>query len=573
MKMDESGSCDAVDGSQNIGNSLTGYSLTENPLTERQVSDRVAHYFDGSFAQETLLNALQQGFAQQLSGKTNLPDMTPNAVAEKLCSSQIPSQPIAPEAYTELLNRDVVAHMVNVAEPAFIGHMTTPMPGFIPPLQQFLSQANQNVVKVETAKSATFLERQVLAMLHRQFFQAEASWYTHTIQHPQHLHGIVTSGGSLANLTALFCARNKALLARGVSRSGLVEQGFWRSLQTTGAQRAVILVSRLAHYSVRKSAAVLGLGSDDIVVLEQDEQQRANVAALTRIVEQCRAENTLIIAMIGIAGATETGTVDPLNDMASVCEQHGIHFHVDAAWGGGFMFSAQYRHKLRGIERADSITLCGHKQLFVAQGLSVCLLKNSRDAFAIATHAEYQSQPGSFDLGQFTLEGSRAANAVQLHAVFHLLGEQGLGALIDDSMERTAFMRTQIKAHDAFDLVGDGDLNILNYRYIPRRLRKIRGTRPFTLQEHQTIDAATEAIQQQQFNDGRSFISKTRIWVKAYANHSVLVFRAVLLNPNAQQQHIEQALQDQLRIAEAIEETTEEVSGSGEIAQQNPAVI
>ena len=188
----------------------------------------------------------------------------------------------------------------------------------------------------------------------------------------------MTSGGSLANLTALFCARNKALLARGVSRSGLVEQGFWRSLQTTGAQRAVILVSRLAHYSVRKSAAVLGLGSDDIVVLEQDEQQRANVSALTRIVEQCRAENTLIIAMIGIAGATETGTVDPLNDMASVCEQHGIHFHVDAAWGGGFMFSAQYRHKLRGIERADSITLCGHKQLFVAQGLRFAAKKQPR---------------------------------------------------------------------------------------------------------------------------------------------------------------------------------------------------
>ena len=170
MKMDESGCCEAVDGSQHIGNSLTGQSLTENP-SERQVSDRVAHYFDGSFASETLLNALQQGFAQQLSGKTNLPDMAPSAVAEKLCNSQIPPQPIAPEAYTELLNRDVVAHMTNVAEPAFIGHMTTPMPGFIPPLQQFLSQANQNVVKVKTAKSATFLERQVLACCIGSFFR------------------------------------------------------------------------------------------------------------------------------------------------------------------------------------------------------------------------------------------------------------------------------------------------------------------------------------------------------------------------------------------------------------------
>src|SRR5262249_56131100 len=116
----------------------------------------------------------------------------------------------------------------------------------------------------------------------------------------------------------------------------------------------------LGDYAVGEGGSLLGLGERHLMYLRQDAQQRADCADVEAKLAQCRAERRLPIAIVGIAGSTETGVIDPLPQLAAIAAQHGVHFHVDAAWGGAMIFSERYRGLLAGAEPAHSITLRPH---------------------------------------------------------------------------------------------------------------------------------------------------------------------------------------------------------------------
>lgn len=466
---------------------------------------------------------------------------------QRFMNTLIPTKPIALDDYLENLKQDVFPFAINVAYEKYIGHMTSPLPNFIPAFNHLLTKINQNVVKVETAKSFTLIERQVLAMLHRIFYGFDSAYYEEYVQNPKAMFGVVTSGGSVANITALYCARNSSLLKQGATEKELLELGSAKVMKNLGYEESVILVSRLAHYSIKKAASLLGIGLDNLLMIEQDEEQKVDVSALESLIHNCHKNKQHIIAIIGIAGATETGTIDPLDEMANIAEKHKIHFHVDAAWGGAFIFSKKYRHKLSGIERANSITICAHKQLYIAQGMSVCLFKDSANIFSVTTHAEYQSQKGSLDLGQFTIEGSRPALSILLHASLHLFSTKGYEQIIEQSMEKTSFLRNVLEESDCFQLVGENDLNIINYRYIPKSLRCIHGN--YSETDNRLMNKINEKIQQLQFFEGKSFVSKTKILYRPISKQGISVFRIVLANPNTSYEDILDVLRDQVRIA------------------------
>jgi putative pyridoxal-dependent aspartate 1-decarboxylase len=455
----------------------------------------------------------------------------------------VPRKPLRPEEYVEHLKDLVLPHLVNVSSSAFIGHMTSALPAFMPELSKLIARLNQNMVKVETSKALTLLERQVLAMMHKLFFQgADAD-----CQDPNHVFGVVTSGGTIANITALVCARNLSLLRQGTTKRELAERGATVILRQQGFSRAVLLASRLAHYSIKKTASLLGLGENDIVFIDQDAEQRLCIQDLRRRIEKSRADGELIIALIGIAGATETGTIDPLEDMARIANEYGAHFHVDAAWGGGLMFSDQHRDKLKGIERADTVTFCAHKQLYTPQGLSLCLFRDPFAAHASSVHAAYQARPGSYDMGQYSFEGSRPASSLLLHAALHLLAGQGFGWLMDRAMAMTAQFRALIESSDAFELVGTPQINIVNYRYVPRELR---GAAHYSVEQNRAISQAVEKIQEQQFLAGQTFVSRTVVLNRQYCPEPITVFRVVLANPLTTFADLQRVLHDQLQIAQ-----------------------
>jgi aspartate 1-decarboxylase len=467
---------------------------------------------------------------------------------ETFRKTDIPHGPAGMEDYLASFVDTVMPGIVQVGSPTFIGHMTSALPTFMPELGKLVSQLNQNVVKIETSRSVTFLERQVVAMMHKLFFGLPQAHYDHYVQDPGHMFGIVTSGGSVSNLMAMWCARDRALLARGASREDLKRRGAIKVQQALGYTGGVIIGSRLMHYSMRKVASLLGIGEEGIRLVPQEHGQKISVTDLEATVQRVRENGELIIALVGIAGATETGTIDPLDEMAEVASKHGLSFHVDAAWGGAFQFSERFRHKLRGIERADSITLCPHKQLYLPVGISLCLVRDSTSLNGIAVHADYQAAVGSYDLGQFSIEGSRPANSVLLHASLHLIAASGYGRLIERSMYMASCFAKLVEDTDCFELIGKPEINIINYRFVPAHIFR-RSQLRYSKTENDAIDAAVRAIQEVQFSRDKTFVSKTRILHKDHADYPLWVFRVVISNPLTTAEDLHSVLQEQLTIA------------------------
>lgn len=464
--------------------------------------------------------------------------------------SRIPDSGMNVESYFSWLTTSVFPYMVNVSSGRFIGHMTSALPDFIRELSATVSQLNQNMVKIETSKSLTLLERQLMAMLHREFF--DHADYDTQIQDPSCVFGLTVSGGSSANITAMWNARNRSLMALGASKAEIDEKGAFDVMQRAGYTGFAIITSRLAHYSITKAASLLGIGKNGIIVLEQDDRQRARISDLEKQIAACRERRILIIAVVGIAGTTETGTIDPIAEMSRVAARHEIHFHVDAAWGGAMIFSSKYRKLLNGIENADTITLCPHKQLYAPQGISLCLFRNPHHIHASSVHAVYQGQQGSYDVGQYTIEGSRPAIFLSLHAILHIMSKGGIGNLIEQNIEKTLYFANVIARHDAFELIGEPQINILNYRYIPKNLRY---KSHFSLEENHLISRATTTIQERQFLQGKTFVSKTEIINERYCPRKITVFRVVIANPLTGHADLLANLNNQLEIADTCVES------------------
>lgn len=464
--------------------------------------------------------------------------------------AQIPDQPQSLAEYLAFLHQEVVSRSVRLGEPRFIGHMTSALPDFLAPLSRVVNTLNQNVVKLETSGAFTAFERQALALLHRLVYQRDDAFYAEHSQDPESTLGMMVSGGTLGNVTALWCARNRCLGPQ-VGFAGVEQEGLAAALQAHGAKRAVVIGSSLMHYSLRKAVGLLGLGERNLLGLRPDHRGRLEPRQVAQTLKTCQAEGVKVLALIGIAGTTETGAVDPLEALAELAAEFQVHLHVDAAWGGPTLFSRQYAHLLAGIERADSVAIDGHKQLWLPMGTGMVVLKDPSLAKGIEKTANYIIRSDSGDLGRRSLEGSRPATAVYLHGALHLLGRQGFGALIDGGIARARFMAAQIKAQPAFELVSEPVLNILTYRYIPSELRDARGR--FSPQQQARINAFTVRLQMRQRDTGEGFVSRTRLF-HTQAGESIEVLRAVLANPLTTEADILAVLQEQLQVAAQLEQ-------------------
>ena len=193
---------------------------------------------------------------------------------------------------------------------------------------------------------------------------------------------------------------------------------------------------------------------------------------------------------------------------------------------------------------ADSIAICGHKQLYLPLGTSALLLKNPQMAEVTATYAHYQSSKSSYDLGAFSLVGSKPAHGIYLDAGLHLYGQRGYGYLVEQGAENAQLFAALIRDCECFELIEEPETNIVNYRYIPVALSNNRGKR--APEEEEIISHATRAIQREQFFRGKTFVSYT---VLQHTETPLGVFRAVFTNPVTQVEDMVHVLNDQLAIA------------------------
>ncbi len=242
----------------------------------------------------------------------------------------IPETPSFVSEHTQLLLNKLVSQSVHTSAPTFIGHMTSALPYFMMPLSKIMIALNQNLVKIETSKAFTPLERQVLGMLHKLIFNENESFYQQWMHSADHSLGAFCSGGTIANITALWVARNTVLKPDGEFK-GVAQEGLFRAMKHYGYDDLAILVSERGHYSLKKAADVLGIGRDSLISIKTDDNNRVDLAHLQTTLADLKQRNIKPFAIIGIAGTTETGNIDPLDQLADIAEEHQCHFHVDAA--------------------------------------------------------------------------------------------------------------------------------------------------------------------------------------------------------------------------------------------------
>ena len=237
--------------------------------------------------------------------------------------------------------------------------------------------------------------------------------------------GTVTHGGSLANLTALLTARNVML---GDS---------WKRGLTGRSRPPALVVHADTHYSVSRTAGLLGLGTDHVVRVGLDARRRMDPERLDDALRDLRRGDRPVVAVVACSCSTPIGAFDPLSELADVCRRHEVWLHVDAAHGGSACLSPRYRHLVRGLERADSIVWDAHKMLFMPALCAFVLYRDKAHRFeAFQQEAPYLFDPSApglaeFDSGLRTVECTKRAAAFGLWGIWSLYGRQLFTDLVD----------------------------------------------------------------------------------------------------------------------------------------------
>lgn len=318
------------------------------------------------------------------------------------------------------------------------------------------SGINQNLTAFRSAPGAALVEMQVV------------EWIREMVGLPRSAGGLLTSGGSVANLAGLAAARDAAVpydLAR-------------RGLRGEPGRPLVLYASEEVHHAVIKAAAILGIGRDFVRLVPVDRRLRLDVAALRDAVRRDRRARLQPFAVAASAGTVTTGAVDPLRDVWRLCRRERLWMHVDACYGGFAILAPSARPILRALSLADSIALDPHKWLFQPFSLAV-LLARDRDRLraSCATEPDYlrknlESETDRLDFYQHSLEGSRPFRGLKLDLTLQSLGRNGLGALVDRTMDVARHLERRVLADARFETCGAPvDCATVVLRYLPEWAR------------------------------------------------------------------------------------------------------
>ena len=280
-------------------------------------------------------------------------------------------------------------------------------------------------------------------------------WVSEFIEFPA-AAGAFTSGGTISNVTALAAARERAL--PGSRRTGM------------GPAHGALYCSAEAHYSVVRAAELLGLGSDWVRGLPQDDRRRLVPEDVARAIDGDRAAGIAPVAVVATAGTTLTGAVDPIESLADVCAARDVWLHVDGAYGLAAATTPSAGHRFRGVERADSVTLDAHKWLFLPKACGVVLVRRREDLHGALAHEEdyIPHERPEHHMVDITLEYSRPFRALKLWLAFRAHGAGAIRAAIERNLAQARLLYEEVGRHDDLEaLCGEPELSVVPFRHVP----------------------------------------------------------------------------------------------------------
>lgn len=380
----------------------------------------------------------------------------------------------------------------HIHHPNYMGHQVVP-PAPLSALTELLEALLNNGMAIyEMGPASTAIEKVVLR------------WLAEHLHLPAEAEGILTSGGSAGNLTGILAAR-QAMCGYNVWDEG-----------NDGSQPFALMVSEEAHYSVSRAARIMGWGEKGVVKVPVNENMQLDASKLEETLIKSKADGLTVIALVGNACSTSTGTYDPLDKMADFAQKHGLWFHVDGAHGGAAAMTEKYAHLTKGIERADSIVIDFHKMMLAPALTTAVLFRNGKHSYAtFAQKAEYLLGDGKqkpwYDSAARALECTKKMLGVKVYAMIKLYGDDLFTDYISNAYDLGHNFAELIEAQPDFELAVKPDGNIVCFRYCPENYSG-------------DIDSLNSAIRKRSLEDARYYIVQTQVRGKVY-------LRVSLMNP------------------------------------------
>jgi aromatic-L-amino-acid/L-tryptophan decarboxylase len=370
--------------------------------------------------------------------------------------SQLESRlPLAGEPLQKLLAdcREIIKGIRHNGHPRQFGYVaspTTPAGAFA---DLIASALNVNVTAWRSAPAATELERMVVR------------WLGSMIGYSEEAQGLLTSGGSMANLIAILIAQ------RAKSKADIASQGLWSS-----GPPMTIYASDQVHMSIQKAADILGIGRSQVRTIESDDSFHMNVRALRERVQEDLRNGLKPFCVVASAGTVNTGAVDPINGIADLASEFDLWFHVDGAYGAPATVDERKRSLFVGLDRADSVSLDAHKWLYVPIDAGCLLFRDqaaARAAFA-SDEVDYIKVLGqtetdeAFAFWDYGIELSRRFRALKIWLTFRYYGLTRIAAAISEDNSLAEYLRQCIHDADDFELLAPVELSICCFRYLPK---------------------------------------------------------------------------------------------------------
>jgi len=442
----------------------------EPSTTERQSNDALAlAYADGFLRQLPQLKTFVRGKPAGL-----------------LTEMPVREAPYTMQEALNALHQDVDTPGIN---PASGGHL-----GYVPGGGQYYAALGDYLADVFNRYAGVSFASPGAVQLEKSLLR----WMADLAGFPDSAGGDLTSGGSIANLMGVVAARDAAGLTGAVLKD------------------SVIYTSPQTHHCVDKAIRIAGLGECIERQVRLDSRWRMDPLALAEAVENDRAAGLRPWLVVASAGTTDTGSVDPLGEIADIAAYHDIWMHVDAAYGGFFMLCEDGRRKMLGLERADSLVMDPHKGLFLPYGSGAVLV---RDVSTLHRAHHYDAgymqdaKSSEQDLSPADLspELSRPFRGLRLWLPLMLCGLAPFRAALEEKLLLARYFHREISALPGFEAGPEPELSVVTYRYVP---------------EHGDPDVFNRQLLQVIHEDGRVFISSTLIDGKFMLRLAVLNFRS-----------------------------------------------
>lgn len=374
---------------------------------------------------------------------------------------------------------------------------------------------------------SSFYEAAQLPSVVRVYMAKELNKY---INYPEDEFDMVTtSGGSLANLTALLSARNyyfPEFWEQGISS---IKEG----------EIPAIAVSEEAHYSIIRTVEMLGFHKDQIIKLPVNHKRQVDIHEVQPALNKAKKEGFKVFCIVANAATTAVGAFDPINDLAAAAEKNDCWLHIDGAHGASFLLSEKHRGKLKGIEKADSITWDAHKMMFIPGTCSMLFYKNKhRSKLAFRQNASYvfekeEDQYTKYDGAKKNIECTKRPMIMNLWGIWTFYGPKVFEQKIEYLCDLGSKAYQVLKANHNFECLHEPEANMLCFRYKPENFNSSK-LKDFQLQ-----------IRNQIKSNGNFFISKVNI-------DGEPALRVVFMNHRIQLDHFEMLLEEIQQIGNSI---------------------